>query len=88
MSAESKKINTHGIFPLQEPEQEDMIPKSKIIQFDFNTLEPKRRSLALRQIKIYEKKFKLFPHKKSLYIEEINKIIIYEINRVKNTEHV
>ena len=80
MSAESKKINIHGIFPLQEPEQEDMIPKSKIIQFDFNTLEPKRRSLALRQIKIYEKKYELFPQNKSLYLEKIKDLILYEKN--------
>ena len=83
MPAESKKINYQGIFSLQ-PELEDRLPKHKIIKFNFNTLEPKRCSLALRQIKIYEKKIKLFPHKKTLYIEEINKIIIYEKNGVRN----
>ncbi len=85
MSAERKKINYQGIFPLKL-ELEGQIPKVKIIKFDFNSLEPKRRYLALRQIKIYKKKISLFPHKKSLYIEEINKIIIYEKNGVRNEE--
>ncbi len=88
MSVENKKVENYGIFPLQEPEVMDTIPKSMYIKFDFNTLTPKRRYLALRQIKIYKKKIKLFPHKKSLYTEEIYKIIKYEINRVKNIEHV
>lgn len=87
MSAESKTINCPGNFLLQ-PKLEGQIPKDKFTKFDLDTLEPKRRFLALKQIKIYEKKFKLFPHKKSLYIEEISKVIKYEINRVKNIEHV
>ncbi len=81
MSTESKKINNHEIFPLQEIEVMDTIPKSKFIKFNFNSLEPRRRSIALKQIEIYEKKYKLFPHKKSLYLEKINDLILYEKNK-------
>ncbi len=88
MSVENKRINNHGILPFRESEVPEMIPKSKFTDFDFSTLEPKRRSLALRQINIYKKKIKLFPHKRSLYTEEINKIVIYEKNKVKNIEHL
>ena len=80
MSAESKKHNFYGTFPLQELEVKYTVPKSKIMQFNFNTLEPKRRSLALRQIKIYEKKYELFPQNKSLYLEKIKDLILYEKN--------
>jgi len=87
MSAESKKINHYKNFPLQT-ELEDRTPKSRFIKFNFNTLEPKRRSLALRQIKIYIKKITLYPNKLSFYVEEINKVIKYEKIKVKKIEHI
>ncbi len=77
MSAKSKKTSYHGSFPLQEPEL-DRVPKSGFIKFNLNLLEPKRRIVALKQILIYQKKIKWFPLKKSLYLEKINELIIYE----------
>ena len=77
MSTESKKINSHGIFLLQlEAGVLDTIPKSKFIKFNFNSLEPRRRSIALKQIEIYEKKYKLFPQKnpKKIYIIKVKNI--------------
>ncbi len=80
MSIESKKINNHGIFPLQEPEVMGAIPKSKFIKFDLSSLEPRRRCITSKQIDIYEKKYKLFPENKSFYLEKIKDLIEYEIN--------
>lgn len=85
MSAESKKINYNERLPLLYC-LGGQTPKGKIIKFNFNSLKLKRKSLAIKQIKIYKKKIKLFPHKKSLYIEEINKIIMYERKGVRNEE--
>ncbi len=79
MSAKSKKTSYHGSFPLQEPEL-DRVPKSGFIKFNLNLLEPKRRLIALRQIDIYEKKYKLFPQNKSFYLEKIKDLILYEKN--------
>lgn len=81
MSVQSKKINNFGIFPLQESEVTDKVPNSTFIKFNFNSLAPRRRLIALKQIEIYEKKYKLFPHKKSLYLEKINDLILYEKNK-------
>ena len=81
MSAESKKNNYCGNLPLMICSK-DRIPKDKIIKFNFNSLESKRRALAIRQIKIYEKKITSHPEMRSLYINLIKELIKYEKRKV------
>lgn len=80
MSVESEKNYYYGKLPIPS-ESEDYFPKDKVITFDINSLSPRRRSLALRQIIIYKKKMKLFPLKRSLYLKKIKELILYEKNK-------
>jgi len=77
MSVKNKKNHYNGKFPILTG-SEDYFPKDKFIQFNFNSLSPKRRNLALGQINIYLKKIKLFLLKRELYLEKIKDLIINE----------
>jgi len=80
MSAQSIKNNYNEAFPHSDG-SELQPPKEVISNFKFNSLGPRRRALALVQINIYEKKNKLFPLKRDLYLEKIKELILYEKNK-------
>ena len=55
------------------------IPKDKILKFSYREFRPERVCLAKRQIKRLKFKNSISPGKKTYFIQEINKLILYEL---------
>lgn len=55
------------------------IPKDKVLKFSYNSFKTGRAYLAKRQIDILVSKILLHPEKRSYFIQEINKLILYEL---------
>ena len=76
-----KIYQEHLIF---KAKKEIYIPSDKILEFSYSEFKNGRRALARRQISNHFRQIKLNPRWCDMYIQQINRVIMYERGELKD----
>ncbi|KKK91183.1 hypothetical protein LCGC14_2715520 [marine sediment metagenome] len=82
MSTKSPKIANWEPYVSKGPDKAEIL-KVRVMKFSYKEFRPERVCLAKRQIKRLISKILINPRKKTYFIQEINKLILYELGENK-----